>query len=181
MITYPVNVESTRWSLHDGKGIVRGNFKWPSVDKEGNGVEIPEFPETATMLLHVDGEKPVYDAATEKLVKAAPVVDLDANTITTAWEVVALDSTEQAMEARKSERATLRAQWEAMPAHIRGPYQHNFEAANILLDAGDDDAAAELIDAVEPTAKIAGDASLLAQFNAVKAAFYDSITNLTGA
>ena len=46
---------------------------------------------------------------------------------------------------RSANRATLRAQWDALPPWIRGPFRAAFEAANRLLDEGDDDAAADLI------------------------------------
>jgi hypothetical protein len=50
-------------------------------------------------------------------------------------------------------RVALREQWDSLPAWIRGPYQHQFAAANALLDAGQDDAAAALIQYADvPTA-----------------------------
>jgi hypothetical protein len=50
-------------------------------------------------------------------------------------------------------RAALREKWDSLPAWIRGPYQHQFAAANALLDAGQDDAAAALIQYADvPTA-----------------------------
>ena len=55
--------------------------------------------------------------------------------------------------ARALARVALREQWDSLPAWIRGPYQHQFAAANALLDAGQDDAAAALIQYADvPTA-----------------------------
>jgi hypothetical protein len=42
-------------------------------------------------------------------------------------------------------RTALREKWDSLPAWIRGPYQHQFAAANALLDSGQDDAAIALI------------------------------------
>jgi len=46
---------------------------------------------------------------------------------------------------RADVRSALRAQWDALPAWIRGPYRPLFDAANALLDEGDDDAAKAMI------------------------------------
>lgn len=178
MITYPVNIENTRWSLHDGKGVVRENFRWPSEDKNGNGVEIPELPETATMLLHVAGGKPSFDPATEKLVPADPVVDLDANTVTTAWDVVPLTTAEADAATRAAQRSAMRADFDALPDHLRGGFRVQFEIANLLLERGDDVFAREMLDFVEPTALVKGDAAKKAQYDAVKAAFQAKISAL---
>jgi hypothetical protein len=50
---------------------------------------------------------------------------------------------------RAQARAAMRAQWDSLPAWIRGPFQHQFAAANVLLDAGQDDAAEALIEYAE--------------------------------
>jgi hypothetical protein len=53
---------------------------------------------------------------------------------------------EQAAAAsRATSRAALRQQWDALPAIYRGPYRPEFEAANRLLDEGDDEGAAAII------------------------------------
>jgi len=46
---------------------------------------------------------------------------------------------------RDAARAALRASWAAQPSWIRGPFDGHFRGAQVFLDAGDDDAAADLI------------------------------------
>lgn len=83
-------------------------------------------------------------------------------------------------QSRADIRAALRVQWDTLPAWINGPYRPLFDAANRLLDEGFDEAAYEMIDAVEPTAKITNDpatypelggATRAQYFAAVKAQF----------
>jgi hypothetical protein len=50
-----------------------------------------------------------------------------------------------AREARSAGRTALRTAWDGLPSWIRGPYRPEFEAANRLLDEGDDEGAAALI------------------------------------
>lgn len=79
---------------------------------------------------------------------------------------------------RSATRTALRQQWDSLPAWINGPYRPLFDAANRLLDEGLDDAAFEMIDAVEPTAKIANDPEKSATFAAVKTQFAAAIQSL---
>lgn len=53
-------------------------------------------------------------------------------------------SSSSAQATRAKTRSGLRAQWEGLPPWVRGPYQSLFTAAKDLLDAGEDDAAAEM-------------------------------------
>ena len=52
---------------------------------------------------------------------------------------------ESSIELRATARAMLRAKLDSLPAWIRGPFQDKFATANTLLDSGQDDAAAALI------------------------------------
>lgn len=89
--------------------------------------------------------------------------------------------------ARAATRSALRAQWDALPAWINGPYRTVFDAVNNLLDENKDTAAAELIDSCEPTTKISSDAATypelggatrLQYFTAVQAQFKAAIEAL---
>jgi hypothetical protein len=81
-------------------------------------------------------------------------------------------------ELRAATRSALRQQWDGLPAWINGPYRPLFDAANRLLDEGADEAAFEMIDAVEPTTKITNDPEKEAIFAAVKAQFATAIQSL---
>lgn len=52
--------------------------------------------------------------------------------------------------ARETARAALRATWGQQPSWIRGPFDAHFRQAQLFLDAGDDDAARDLISFAEP-------------------------------
>ncbi len=67
-----------------------------------------------------------------------------------AWVVRDLTEGELAAIARTSSRSSLRTIWDNLPAYIRGPYRPQFEAANRLLDEGDDVGAADLIQYATP-------------------------------
>lgn len=77
---------------------------------------------------------------------------------------------------RATQRTALRQQWEALPAYIRGPYRDKFEAANRLLDEGDDEAAVALIEYAPPAPDF--DAAQLATFAQVKEAMKAGIEAL---
>lgn len=81
-------------------------------------------------------------------------------------------------DVREATRTALREQWDALPAWINGPYRPLFDAANRLLDEGLDEAAFEMIDAVEPTVKITNDPEKSAIFASVKAQFLSVIESL---
>jgi hypothetical protein len=63
--------------------------------------------------------------------------------------------------------AALRAAWDGLPSWIRGPYRDKFEAANRLLDEGDDEAARDLIKYATPLPD--SEETPLAIFEAVRA------------
>lgn len=86
--------------------------------------------------------KPPYDAATHQ-----PPEWREG-----AWIVDPLADSVIRANSRRAERAALREQWDGLPHWIRGPYHPEFEAANRLLDDGDDDGAAALIEFAEPKA-----------------------------
>ena len=92
MITYPVDVANTRWSLWSigGAAIIKHNMAWPRAD----GAEIVGLNPDLVPLLEVEGAEPVYDPAIERLQRSTPVVDVAGNTHTHGWEVVALSQTE---------------------------------------------------------------------------------------
>ncbi len=73
---------------------------------------------------------------------------------------------------RLSTRASLRVQWDALPAWINGPYRPLFDAANRLLDEGLDEAAFEMIDSVEPNTKIVGDLKIYPELGGATRAQY---------
>jgi len=94
-----------------------------------------------------------------------------------------------APDARAQSRAALRAQWDGLPAWIRGPYRPLFSAANELLDEGDDDAAGAMIAAAEPNAAILADEEVYVElggrtkseyFCLVRASFAAGIAALGG-
>jgi len=92
MITYPVNVETTRWSavrISDNV-IVKHNQKWPRAD----GEQVVGLNPDIALLLEVEGAQPGYDPLTHRLVRSAPVIDIPANTHTHGWTTEALTQDE---------------------------------------------------------------------------------------
>lgn len=81
-----------------------------------------------------------------------------------------------AAESRETARTALRAQWDALPAIYRGPYRPEFEAANRLLDEGDDEGAAAIIAYSEP--KQGYSEEEISTFNTVKSQMATSIASL---
>jgi len=69
---------------------------------------------------------------------------------------------------RTASRHALRQQWDALPDYIRGPFRDKFEAANRLLDEGDDAAAIALIEYADSPSSFTSDQ--IAIFAATKAA-----------
>ena len=112
MITYPVDVDNTRWTLWSisGNTALVTNKKWPRADGEAiTGLDPDQVP-----LLEVTEAQPPYDPATERLERTAPVADVNANTYTTGWQVVARD---QADIDAETERALAIAYYAALKAH----------------------------------------------------------------
>lgn len=96
--------------------------------------------------------------------------------INAAWAEI--ESAQNAIDTRAATRNALREQWDLLPSWINGPYRPLFDSANRLLDEGLDEAAFEMIDASEPTAKIANNPEKSAIFAAVKTQFLSVIQNL---
>jgi hypothetical protein len=85
MITYPVDVENTRWAvlkLSTGE-IISRNQTWPRAD----GGEISGLDPDYVYLLHVEDTRPDYDSRIYSLV-GTETVDADANEIRKTWETV---------------------------------------------------------------------------------------------
>jgi len=93
MITYPVNVETTRWSavrISDNV-IVKHNQKWPRAD----GGEIVGLNPDIALLLEVETAQPAYNAATQRLERdPVAVIDIPNNTHTHNWTIVAIPQSE---------------------------------------------------------------------------------------
>ena len=92
MITYPVDVVNTRWSVIriSTQELVKQNQSWPRAD----GGEIVGLDPGIALLLHVQAADPAYDPATQRLLSAAPVVDIPANTLTFSRTVQAIPQAE---------------------------------------------------------------------------------------
>ena len=92
MITYPVDVENTLWAAWriSTAEIIKHAKPWPRHD----GGEIVGLDPDLVPLLEVQGARPAYDAATERLTRSAPIVDVDANTHTHGWEITPLTQQE---------------------------------------------------------------------------------------
>lgn len=94
-------------------------------------------------------------------------------------DLVKAEAEKQKAAQREASRHALRQQWDALPDYIRGPFRDKFEAANRLLDEGDDAAAIALIEYTEaPTAYTA---QQLAAFAATKAAMRAGIEAMASA
>lgn len=89
-----------------------------------------------------------------------------------------VEPSQQELDAqqRATERSALRQQWDALPAYIRGPYRDKFEAANRLLDEGDDESAIALIEYTEPMPGFTDDQTNI--FNIAKQQMQQGIANL---
>ena len=87
MINYPVDVANTLWALYQisTTTVIYTNHRWPRAD----GGEIAGLDSDYVPLLEVQFIPPAYDVATEHLERATPIVDVDANTHTRGWNIVA--------------------------------------------------------------------------------------------
>ena len=92
-----------------------------------------------------------------------------------------------AERVRSEARKLLDLEWAALPAWIRGPYHILFNAAEQLLDKGDDEAASAMVEAAEPNSAIIldeisyvelGNITKVVFFEAVKEKFKLAIENL---
>lgn len=165
-----------------------GNTAPPSLLKDGRNCKWPEeggLPHRQANLLcleEIHEPQPQagsdFDPLTHRAVRLDPVDDFVAETTTYGWVIEELSDIEKTAKARETQREELRVSWDALDPYLRGPYRPLFDSANKLLDEGDDEAAVEMIDSAEPTAKIAGDPTMQATFDAVKATFKEAIEAL---
>ena len=111
-ITYPVDVDNTRWSIWSisQAAILKHNKTWPRAD----GAEIVGLDPDLVPLLEVQLPQPAYDTATQRLERADPVTDVAANTHTHGWNIVARSQDEIDAEA---EREQAKALYAALKAH----------------------------------------------------------------
>ena len=102
MITYPVDVENTKWAiLRVSTGeIVGRNRQWPVAD----GSEIPGLDPDYVYLLHINNAQPDYDSRLYTL-SGSEVVDADANEIRKSW-VTEKRSTEEQISSAENEEAS---------------------------------------------------------------------------
>ena len=91
-------------------------------------------------------------------------------------DLVKAEAEKQTAAQREASRHALRQQWDALPDYIRGPFRDKFEAANRLLDEGDDAAAIALIEYADAPSSFTE--QQLATFAATKAAMKAGIEGL---
>jgi hypothetical protein len=156
----------------DGNGKPQRNRDYPLAD----GSEY--VSDTVMILEQVEPTPPSFDSTTQHLTRGDWTYDKVAQTASRPYVIVEKTPEEIAAEARTAARSEMRASWDALPAYIKGPYRPLFDSANLLLNEGDDVSAAEMIDAAEPTAKIANDPTMTATFAATKVAFAAAIEAL---
>ncbi len=143
-----------------------------TVDGNPATVEPPLY-----LLTDVQREQPIYDEATQRLESLAPHADLNSlEWVTLSWQIVDLTAEELTAKQRATQRAALRAQWDSLPAYIKGPYRPEFEAANRLLDEGDDESAVAMIQYASAKPDFTQDQ--ITVFNNVKQEMIDGISNL---
>lgn len=129
------------------------------------------------LLDDVTASPPPFDPKTERLNRLPDRADLQNDQwIIGEMEVVNLTEGELSSLARTSSRSSLRTIWDNLPAYIRGPYRPQFEAANRLLDDGDDEGAAALIQYA--TACPDYDEEQVDAFNAAKSTLLAGIESL---
>lgn len=104
MITYPVPTDSrwSIWSISEAT-IKRHNKPWPRAD----GAEIVGLDADLIPLLEVQEAQPVFDPATHRLERADAVVDIDANTHTHGWNVVARSQESIDAEAEREQAISM--------------------------------------------------------------------------
>jgi hypothetical protein len=115
----------------------------------------------------------------------APIIAGDGGPVPTMEEIeahreateAALAADHAAVSARKAARAQLRATWEALPyPWIKGPFQEKFDAAFVLVEKGDIDSAAALIEYAEmPSGYTLEQAGVYAQVKAQLAAALEAL------
>lgn len=178
MIIYPVDPASlwAEYSIALGK-VTSRRTPWGAF--VSNGTERVGLDKDIVMLRHVDGDKPTPDRSINKVVQSPEIIDLDNNTLHINYTLAPLSEAQLDSQARSSQRESMREDFDALPLHLRGAYRTQFEIANLLLDKGEDQAAAELLDYIEPTEEVNGSSAKQTEFNTVKASFKSKIAALT--
>ena len=102
-ISYPVDVENTKWAVYDTdtNAIISRNNRWPRAD----GGEIVGADERYVHLLQTSTERPGYDGRLYVL-QSVETPDVDANTLHTTYNAVRrdLDARKQAAENEENRR-----------------------------------------------------------------------------
>ena len=104
MITYPVDVENTRWAVYQVSTgeIVGRNKLWPVAD----GSEIPGLDPDYVYLLHVNDTPPDYDARLYTLTTTEGI-DVDGNELHLTYATEKRPTDEQINAAENEETAQL--------------------------------------------------------------------------
>ena len=120
MITYPVDVENTRWATWSVSlaEIKQHNKPWPRHD----GMEIVGQDPDIVPLLEVDVAAPDYDSATHRIERGIPVVDVPNNEHIHGWDIILLTQEEldkiAADEEWTQEQITAKAQYDDLQASL---------------------------------------------------------------
>lgn len=126
-ISYPVDVDGTRWAVYrvSTQEIVRHNERWPRAD----GAPITNLDPDLVPLLEIDSPPPAHNPSTQRLQRAPVVADVAANTHTHGWEVVSLSQGELDAIA---EREQAKALYEALKAHSGTADQRATRLENVV-------------------------------------------------
>jgi len=158
--------------IHPATGATLWRGEEYLVDGQPGLVDLP-----AVILQETETAPPEYDPATQRLDIEPPVADLAAGQwISRSWRVTSIPAPVIAERIRSDARSALAAQWAALPPWIRGPFGATYAAAIVLLDAGDDAAAAALLEYAEPPSAFSS--VQLATFSAVREALAAGIAAL---
>lgn len=141
-IQYPINPETDRFTVYDtdtgsplldGRGRPMTSKKWGSRD---TSQMIPNLAPNIKWLINVKEDAPAYDSSTQKLVRST-TYDVDAETATDGYEVVAL--TQEEIDARTPASFTTSG---GIKLAVEEQDQNAFARMKTLLDlqgAGDAD------------------------------------------
>ena len=99
MITYPVDVQNSRFTFISGGVPVRGKI-WPAAD----GMQIPDLDPSVSVLEEFRTPDPAFDPATQKLDDGAWVDDIPNQTATFSRSVVSLSQAELDAVAAAADR-----------------------------------------------------------------------------
>lgn len=143
----------------DGEPIIESLI--PALTAEG--WELP------TLVPLVKLQQPSFDSSSQE---CEPELKWFEDRVERDWKIIPLSID----KARKNMRSALRQQWDSLPAYIKGPYRPEFEAANRLLDEGDDNSAVAMIQYASAKPDFTQDQ--ITVFNNVKQEMIDGISNL---